>query len=136
MTGTVGPIGICAQELSVINTKAPKAYDFIIASSPRTDSGLAFIGPEKSNGAGPSMLGEPIGRHCRQPSRRHSLRSRSKACLSQAGLWAWLPPPTVNPLMAVAHPTTARTPTAAPLILVPPSILVRRYTDGIFRPPR
>ena len=44
--------------------------------------------------------------------------------------------PTVNPLMAVAHPTSTRTPTAAPLIPVPPSILVRRHTDGIFRPPR
>jgi len=92
---------------------------------------LVMPGPNTS-----SVLGEPIRRHGRPPSRRHSLRSRPKACLSQAGLLAWLLPPALNPLMTVAHPTTARTPTAAPLILVPPSILVRRYTDGIFRPPR
>src|SRR6516164_94595 len=61
--------------------------------------------------------------------------SSATATVLTSGLTARLPP-TVNPLMAVAPPTTARTPTAAPLILVPPSILVRRYTDGIFRPPR
>src|SRR5215813_14058869 len=37
MTGTVGPIGLCTQELSAINAKPTRAYDFIVVSSPRSD---------------------------------------------------------------------------------------------------